>query len=138
MTNANEEFFELAGKAQGATPEQLRSVAEVARNATAIMKQITILEKQVKELNGAYQKIVTTTLPQILISAGLSEFKNEDKTVHVELKTVVSGTLPKDEEKRKVALQKIIEAVSPDLALLNNAPPIAAFALATDWSSSLR
>jgi hypothetical protein len=110
MTDANAEFFALAGEPQGATPGQLQAIAVEARKAAKIELRIKQLETEVKNLKKEHYLIVGKTLTDLMLSSGTSLYVTDDKKVRVEMKSIVSGSLPKAEDRREQALAEVIRA----------------------------
>lgn len=87
-----------------AVPEagQLASIKTVVDRALELQRNIETTDDYLKELRGELHTITTRTLPDIMASAGTSEFKSDDGT-KVTIKDFVSGSLPKEEDARAAA-----------------------------------
>lgn len=83
---------------EGATKGQLSEISNEAKKAVALDRQIEDLEMAAKALKEERDTILNKTLPSLLDSAGMSAFDLEDGS-SVEIKDVVSGTLPNAEKK---------------------------------------
>lgn len=83
-----------------ATPDQLKLIGEEARKAVALEKQIADLEAAVTQLKSDRDTILNKTIPGLLDSAGMTAFDLDDGS-SVEIKDVVSGSLPSADKKPK-------------------------------------
>lgn len=89
-----------------ATEDQLEKISKAAFHAVALQKQIDDLEAAVANLKTDRDIVVNKTLPGLMDSAHMTSFDLDDGS-SIEIKDVVSGTLPspdKKPEERKAAL----------------------------------
>lgn len=92
-----------------ASVDQLNVLNKAINDALAKQREIDTVSTHLSELNKEYQTLTVTRIPQLMQSAGVEEFKMEDGT-KIEVKDFINGTLPKDEGRRRTALDWI-EAV---------------------------
>lgn len=86
--------------------EQLKSIEELATEAHRLTKLIDELEASLKVHKGELMTLTHNALPDAMAAAGTSSFTTT-KGVKISIKEVLTGTLPKDESKRAVALHWI-------------------------------
>jgi hypothetical protein len=89
-----------------ATPNQLKAISAQAEKAVALDKQIADLMAAAEALGQERDAILNKLLPSMMDSASMTDFTLSDGS-SVEIKDVVSGTLPSDKTKpaeRKKAL----------------------------------
>jgi uncharacterized coiled-coil DUF342 family protein len=97
-----------------ASKEVLARIADRAKYAADVERQISEIEEALKSLKSELHTIRTKELPDILSEAGFSEFKLEDGT-KISIDDFVSGSLPKDEARRAVAIQALEDIGGGDL-----------------------
>lgn len=89
-----------------ASTDQLEQITQAAAKAVALEKQIADLEAAAAILKADQQTILNKSLPALMDSANMEEFKLTDGS-KIKIKDVVSGSLPSAEKKpeeRKRAL----------------------------------
>lgn len=77
-------------------------------------KQLAEVQDLAKVLSSKVNELKTRTIPEKMAEVGLSEFTTPEG-FKVQVDDFVSGTLPKDPEKREVALKEIVEWGSEDI-----------------------
>ena len=97
MSNPFDTF--VAPKDEGALQTMIKMATEVAD----MEKVKTELELELKQLNTRLNTIKTNDLPKMFADLGISEFKLSGGDT-LKIKDVVAGSLPKDPEKKKAAL----------------------------------
>jgi len=100
----------IMGAAEGGTisPALKLQLDKVAKRVGDIDTEIAALEEKSKTLSKERHNITSKVLPTVLNQCGLQSYAT-DNGLEVELDTVVSGSLPKDEAKRKLAIAKVKE-----------------------------
>lgn len=88
-----------------ASLDQITTLAEKAETLTSTIEH---LEDALKAHKSELNKIKTQELPDAMAEVGLAEFTMQSGT-KLELKDFVSGTLPKDPEKKEVAIEHLTE-----------------------------
>lgn len=95
--------FRQSGAAQAA-PDKLKEIRKQAIEMADLQNEVDGLEQLLKEKNGTLHKMKTETLPELLTSAGIMSFTLDDGT-KIQVEDFVSGSLPKDVDKRTAALK---------------------------------
>lgn len=85
---------------EGASGDQLQQIKDAAMKAVALEKQIEDLNAAVALLSADRDLILNKSLPSLLDSAGMESFDLTDGS-SIEIKDVVSGTLPSADKKPK-------------------------------------
>lgn len=113
MTN-DESLLEAAADAVAApSVNELASIESLVNRALQLMNEIESAEDYIKQLKAELHSITTTKLVDALNSAGTTEFKTKD--VKVSVKDFISGSLPKEPDARRRALQWIESVGAADL-----------------------
>lgn len=102
------ELMEL-GAGGSMTPALRAQLDKLAMEVFTLDDRIEKGEALLKQLKADRRKIVMQVLPPVLQSIGLREFTTIDD-LEVSVKTIVSGSLPKEEVARNIAIETIIEA----------------------------
>src|SRR5690348_6094103 len=89
-----------------ASPDQLKKIAEQAEKAVALDKQIADLLAAAEQLGQERDTILNKQLPSMMDSANMADFSLKDGS-SIEIKDVVSGTLPSATTKPKERLKAI-------------------------------
>jgi hypothetical protein len=111
----NKERDEFFGEgAASAAPDALASVKKLTAEAADVMRAIDDLEEAAKASKARLHHIRSTLLPDICAEAGVPGIKLEDGT-ELNIEDFVSGSLPKDPEKRKEALDEVIKCGGKEL-----------------------
>jgi len=92
----------------------LEPLLKLATEGLTLDDEIAGLESLLKTKTGRLHELRMTVIPEAMAAAGLSSFRTpEGKTVEVD--TFVSGSIPKEPERRKVALEALVEFGGGDL-----------------------
>jgi len=94
--------FEIAAP----SGDQLKSIEQLATHAYELVQLIDTHEAALKAAKAELAELTHKALPDAMAAAGTSSFVT-DKGVKISIKEVVAGTLPKDEQKRREALDWI-------------------------------
>lgn len=108
MEDKLKELMEL-GEGGSMTPALRAQLDKLALDVLKIDERIEKGEALIKELKAQRRKIVMVVLPPALQSVGLKEYTTVDDLV-VTVKTIVSGSLPKEEKARKEAIEVVMKA----------------------------
>lgn len=84
------------------------AVVDKIMEAAQIAKGIKELEDMLSEQKSRLHNLRSIVLPDVFAEAGVSEFTTDDGT-KVKISDIVSGTLPKDPDKRSVAIKHLTE-----------------------------
>ncbi len=116
MTNTVEDMMEaIAARVKTPDEKQLNSVSKCVSRVTELMEQIEDASAFVSEMKKELFELQENVIPDLLLSAGVSNFITSDG-VKVTVADYVSGSLPiKDEEKRKQALLWIEKVGASDI-----------------------
>lgn len=98
----NENELALLGNEES-NPETLEICKAKIREAAVLQYKIEQFEEQVKEMKREHQALVGVELPELCQELRLTSFECDDG-VKLKITDFVSGSLPKDEAKRKEAL----------------------------------
>lgn len=88
---------------QVATDDELSEVGRLCEKMAEMEEKVKIQEELLKESKKEYFRIATELLPEAMAAARVSEFSTVDG-LKVSVGDTVSGSLPKDIEKRAKAL----------------------------------
>jgi hypothetical protein len=86
--------------------DQLKSIEQLASHAYELVQLIDTHEAALKAAKAELAELTHKAIPDAMAAAGTSSFTT-DKGVKVTIKDIVAGTLPKDETKRRQALDWI-------------------------------
>ena len=92
---------------------ELASIESLVNRALELTKEIESIEEYLKKQRAELHVITSTKLVDALASAGTTEFKT--KNVKVTVKDFISGSLPKEEEARREAIQWIESVGASDI-----------------------
>lgn len=107
-------FGEEGGSHTTASPASLEQITTTAQRAVDLKAQIDDLDKTLGELKREYSDMTQNTLPSQMASAGLSKFSLEDGT-EIKVDDFVSGSIPKDPERKKAALDWLLDNGAEDI-----------------------
>jgi hypothetical protein len=93
---------DLLGKQQ-ATPDQLTNIREQSEKAVTLARRMANGEDLLKTLKKEYQRLVSDVIPNAMKSAQLNSFELVDGS-YISIKNLIKGSIPKNPEKRKKAL----------------------------------
>ena len=96
------ESFDLGGEQIPADSNILHQLHENAEKLLNIELMIETLENELKAAKGELQKLRTVTMPTLMVQAEMSEMTYRNHKLV--LKDFISGSLPKDPEKRGKAI----------------------------------
>lgn len=102
------ELMEL-GAGGSMTPALRAQLDKLAMDVLTLDERIEKGEALLKQLKADRRKIVMQVLPPVLQSVGLKSYETVDD-LEVSVKTIVSGSLPKEELARKIAIETVKEA----------------------------
>lgn len=101
MDNASEIFEAVAGSTS-VDPNTLEKLSALADEALALEELTAQLEEDLKVANSALNALKSRTIPDLMAELGMESFTRNGQTLGIY--EFVSGSLPKDEEKRKRAI----------------------------------
>lgn len=110
MTLDDSHFDTIAAPSSG----ELNDIELRVARATEIINQLSSIEELTKQLGKELREITEQQLPDLMASAGVSEFKTK-AGVKVKIHDFVRGSLPKEEGERKKALTWIEDQGAGDL-----------------------
>ena len=84
----------------------LERIVAAGRKAIGLEDTIAGIEEALKAHKKELHQIRTNTLPELLAAVGMSEFKMDDGT-KIKVDEFVSGSLPKDESRRREAIEEL-------------------------------
>lgn len=96
------------------TTGPLQDLKKAVSNAVSKMKELEQLEEAAKALRSEIHHINSRVIPEIMASTGFNKYRT-DKGEVVEIKDFVSGSLPKDPDRRQAALDWLTENKGGDL-----------------------
>lgn len=97
----SEDFgFDLPSEETGDTMQRMRAMAE---EVIAQERLVEELENNLSDLKKQLNKLKMIELPDLMAECGMSELKTEDG-VTIKIEDFVSGSLPKEFEKREAAI----------------------------------
>lgn len=114
MTDKLQELMELGSERESMTPSLRARLDEMAKQAMNLENEIEQKEEEVKLLKAERNQLIQKELPTTLQSLGLSMYKTTDG-LKVDIKTIVTGSLPKEEERRREAIAIIKTSGGEDL-----------------------
>lgn len=88
--------------------DQLKSIEELANQAYTLTKLIDELEASLKVNKAELMTLTHKAIPDALAAAGTSSFTTTTG-VKITIKDVMHGTLPKDDQKRAIAIRWLEE-----------------------------
>lgn len=95
---------QLSALAELPSAEELKSVKALVEKALERSRYIARLEDALQREKKALNVILSSALPDLMASAGTKEFIT-DEGFKVSIKDFLSGSLPKDDDKRTAALE---------------------------------
>lgn len=101
MDDVSNLFEAAAGSAQ-VDPNSLDRLNEIADEALALEEAVRQMEADLKVASAALNAIKSRQLPEMMAELGLESFTRNGQTLEVQ--SFVSGSLPKDEDKRARAI----------------------------------
>lgn len=107
MSKANDKFAALSGGAS-APPATLARITKTAQRIVELEADIEAMEEQTAAYKKDLHKLKTETLPELMGAASMKEFTLTDGT-EIEITEFCSGSLPKDPERRKKALELLVK-----------------------------
>lgn len=115
MNTKLQDILDLGEEVKGTMSPSFRaSLDEMAQRAMNYQQQIEDKELEIKALKEAKNSLILKDLPTALHSVGLSSYITVEG-ISVDIQTIVQGSLPKDEDKRKVAIAFIKSNGGSDL-----------------------
>lgn len=97
---------------------QLKAVEQLVNTGAQLVERINKGEALLKSLKAELHELTNTTLPDLLAAAGTSIFRIDSGPYQgwkVESKPFVAGSLPKEDDRRAVALQWIRDQKAGDI-----------------------
>lgn len=94
--------------------DELSSISAKVKEAAVLARQIENLEEQLKTQRAELHQLTTKTLPDLMDSAGTSEFKTPDG-LKVSVRDFINGSLPKEDANRIAALSWLEKNGARDL-----------------------
>ena len=85
----------------------IEAITESAKEAKSLMDKIEFMEESMKELSEKLRTLRHETIPNLMGQAQLLQFKMDDGTI-ISVDDFCSGSLPKDTEKRRAALDLLL------------------------------
>lgn len=116
----SDDFDTLLGEAQAlpAAPNALKSASDIVEAMARCELDVEEIEAALKAKNAELTALKTVSVPAALATAGLSDFTLADglyKGVKVHVGDFVSGSLPKEPERRDAAIALLEEYEASDL-----------------------
>lgn len=106
MTDAVNMFQQAGAAIAASAPATGRDrIISLADEYEALDVSVKGLEEALKAAKARQQEIKTKDMPDAMAQIGSGEWTSEDKRVKVKMDDFVSGSLPKDDEKRKAAIE---------------------------------
>lgn len=90
------------------TEDQLNIIREKSSLAVKILKWTEKAEDLLKERKAEYNELVKTEIPEKMLAIGLNSFSLKDGT-EIKINDFMSGSLPKNPEKRKEAIEYLFD-----------------------------
>lgn len=112
MSNAADYFGGVEGGA-AASPSDLKSLTDKCREAIEMKSSIDSLEADLKAAKAQFHHLNTVVIPDMMAEVGVDELTADGWKISSN--EIVSGSLPKDSEKRKAAIDYLIELEAGDL-----------------------
>lgn len=114
MADTEDDFFE-AGEGDNSSSPIIERIVAMAKECAELEETIASLNEALKANSGRYHHLKSKILPDIMAEAMLPEFKHIDPTsnlpgVKIKIADYVSGSLPKDEFDKEIAIEKLVEA----------------------------
>lgn len=98
------ELFDDIKKAQPANKSELKVITTFAKQALELQSKIEQMEEMVKVHRQELHAITTNALPQAMKAVGMDDFTLTTGE-RIEIKDFLAGSLPKDPQRRNIALQ---------------------------------
>jgi len=95
--------FDFEIEQDSASDTSIQKMVAMANEVIATEKLVEELEENLSSVKKQLNKLKTVDLPDAMAECGMSEFKTEDG-YRISIEDFVSGSLPKDDEKRKDAI----------------------------------
>ena len=92
----------------GASEDQLTIIRSKSEEAAELMRRMNNGEKLMKSLKETYNELVTVDIPKRMLAADMDLFQLTDGT-QVKINEIVTGSLPKNAEKRADAIKYLDE-----------------------------
>lgn len=109
------ELFDVAGEEGENSPSNVvERIVVIAKECAELEETIESLNEALKAQSGRFHHLKSKLLPELMAEAMLPEFKWLDPTsnlpgVKIKIADYVSGSLPKEEFDREVAIEKLVE-----------------------------
>ena len=103
MADTLEDLFGDMGDDLASSPASLAQITETAEKAVNMQRQCDAVEAELKEMKGELRKLKEDILPRQMASLNLTKFSLADGTT-IKVDDFVSGSIPKDPEKRDIAM----------------------------------
>ena len=94
--------------------DELGNIAALVKQAADLQQQIEGMEEFLKKAKAELHALLTRTLPDLMAASHTSEFTTDDG-ISVRVKDFVRGSIPKDPERRTLALMWLEKAGAGDL-----------------------
>jgi hypothetical protein len=99
-----DDLFDLKEEAPASSDSAMQRLVAAAKEIIETEQLISQLEENLSELKSRHNKAKTIDLPDMMAECGLSEFRT-DTGFRIAIEDFVSGSLPKDEGKRREAIE---------------------------------
>lgn len=95
--------FDMQEEAQASSDSAMQRLVAAAKEIIETEQLIAQLEENLSELKSRHNKAKTIDLPDMMAECGLSEFRT-DTGFRIAIEDFVSGSLPKEDSKRREAI----------------------------------
>lgn len=110
----NAAFWEEEGAAAPVAPSSLAGLMHLAEKAVDLERTVKDLEEALKQQKSALNHLTTVELPDAMAAVGLTDFTT-DSGAKLSTGDFVAGALPKEPDKRKVALVQLKKEGGEDI-----------------------
>jgi hypothetical protein len=97
------DLFDIQEEAHASSDSAMQRLVAAAKEIIETEQLIQQLEENLSELKARHNKSKTIDLPDMMAECGLSEFRT-DTGFRIAVEDFVSGSLPKDDAKRREAI----------------------------------
>lgn len=96
----------------------IKRLVELAGRAVVHTEIVADLERNLNEAKQHLRQMKTVELPDLMAECGLSEFKHAETGAKLKVESFVSGSLPKEPDKRQAAIEELNRIGGEAIALL--------------------
>lgn len=91
-------------ESSGPGDNQIAEISRLASRAWELEREMSEVESYLNGMKAEHREITEKTLPNAMDSAGVNKFETSDG-VKIEVRDIVSATLPKEEEAKRRAIE---------------------------------